>query len=251
METLETRLSQEGSLPLPLPPRPAFIAPANKHAFDSPPEELLELLGLAPAPADGVGAGVVPTSPSSLSETGLLELLSTLPPSDSSDEAGSFESLPAAPSVPVWEEESEELDEVNEFSVLDSELLDLMETGATATPAPTPLPVLLAVPVPGFVKTRAVAEAKTLLAANVKPRKTKTAVPATAKTPFYHDKRKRNNTSAAKCRAKDRELRAARKLQHAQATLRNATLRAEVTMLETKLEQLQAKAFESSVFGLV
>lgn len=128
---------------------------------------------------------------------------------------------------------------------LETELVRMMEDGEGEEEA-EPVP---AGPVPLGLKLKAAAQAqRALRSAGLKPRRRKTAVPATKKTGFYFDKRRRNNISAAKNRLKEQRLRGAKKLQHQAAVTKNAALRLEVAMLEWTFSALQAAAFERPVF---
>lgn len=211
--------------------------------------ELEELLrGLLPAPAV---APLTPRSPLSIEQLLGLDLSEYSDGGTGDGVEMFFESLPTLEFI--FGPSSEGLNEREAVSpvqpeafgdifALETELVRMMEEGAEEEPVPTG-------PVPLELKLKAASQAqRALRSACFKPRRRKTAVPATKKTAFYLDKRRRNNISAAKNRLKEQRLRGAKKFQHQAAVTKNAALRLEVTMLERTLSALQAAAFERSVF---
>lgn len=128
---------------------------------------------------------------------------------------------------------------------LETELVRMMEDGEEEEEDEP----VSAGPVPLKLKLKAAAQAqRALRSVGFKPRRRKTAVPATKKTDFYFDKRRRNNISAAKNRLKVQRLRGAKKFQHQAVVTKNAALRLEVAMLERTLSALQAAALERLIF---
>lgn len=171
-----------------------------------------------------------------------------------------FESLPAlefffaSPESPEASDElvptvtkSESPGSFGDIFELEKELVRMMEAGEGELGEP-----VSSVPVPFEVKLKAAEQVqRVLLSTGLKPRKRKSPVPATKKTDFYFDKRRRNNLSAAKNRAKERGVRTAKMAQHQAAVKKNAVLRLQVIVLEQTLSALQAGAgaFEHSAFS--